>query len=324
MEKLEALQKKIRERIAGLEYSRQPENLYKPIDYTLNLGGKRLRPALCLLACDMFSDSNDKALETAIGIEIFHNFTLLHDDIMDEAPIRRGKETVYKKWNSNVAILSGDTMMALSYEFVMRAPENVRYEVFKIFNQTAIEVCEGQQYDMDFETQEQVTLEAYIEMIRLKTAVLLAGSLQIGALIGGADKNSAEILYKFGEQIGIAFQLKDDLLDAYSDVEKFGKTTGGDILENKKTFLFLKTLELANSEDRKTLLELYQSVDVDPKDKVSRVKAIFNSYEIQKHTENEIEKYYRLALDSLESLKVAEDRKTELLRFANQLKRREF
>ncbi|MEZ5147258.1 MAG: polyprenyl synthetase family protein [Bacteroidales bacterium] len=157
MEKLEALQKKIRERIAGLEYSRQPENLYKPIDYTLNLGGKRLRPALCLLACDMFSDSNDKALETAIGIEIFHNFTLLHDDIMDEAPIRRGKETVYKKWNSNVAILSGDTMMALSYEFVMRAPENVRYEVFKIFNQTAIEVCEGQQYDMDFETQEQVT-----------------------------------------------------------------------------------------------------------------------------------------------------------------------
>ncbi|MCB0823055.1 MAG: polyprenyl synthetase family protein [Bacteroidales bacterium] len=324
MEKLEALQKKIRERIAGLEYSRQPENLYKPIDYTLNLGGKRLRPALCLLACDMFSDSNDKALETAIGIEIFHNFTLLHDDIMDEAPIRRGKETVYKKWNSNVAILSGDTMMALSYEFVMRAPENVRYEVFKIFNQTAIEVCEGQQYDMDFETQEQVTLEAYIEMIRLKTAVLLAGSLQIGALIGGADKTSAEILYKFGEQIGIAFQLKDDLLDAYSDVEKFGKTTGGDILENKKTFLFLKTLELANSEDRKTLLELYQSVDVDPKDKVSRVKAIFNSYEIQKHTENEIEKYYRLALDSLESLKVAEDRKTELLRFANQLKRREF
>ncbi len=324
MEKLETLQNKIRDRIGKLKFQRPPENLYLPIDYTLSLGGKRLRPALCLLACDMFSGSADEALEPAIGIEIFHNFTLLHDDIMDEAPLRRGKETVHKKWNANVAILSGDTMMALSYEFIMKAPEKVRFEVFKIFNKTAIEVCEGQQYDMDFESREEVTLDDYIEMIRLKTAVLLAGSLKIGALIGGANGASADILYRFGEQIGIAFQLKDDLLDAYSDADKFGKATGGDIVANKKTFLFLKALALANPEDQKQLLGLYGPESTDDEKKVNRVKALFDRYGIQQHTENEIERYYKLALMSLESLDIEEHRKTELLRFANQLKRREY
>ncbi|MCB2219719.1 MAG: polyprenyl synthetase family protein [Bacteroidetes bacterium] len=324
MENLEALQKKIRDRIAELNFQQPPKNLYQPINYTVGLGGKRLRPALCLLACDMFSNASDRALEPAIGIEIFHNFTLLHDDIMDEAPIRRGKETVHKKWNANTAILSGDTMMALSYEYIMKAPENIRFEVFEIFNQTAIEVCEGQQYDMDFESSHDVTLDQYIEMIRLKTAVLLAGSLKIGALIGGSDGSSADILYKFGEQIGIAFQLKDDLLDAYSDADKFGKATGGDIVTNKKTFLYLKALTIAGQEDRKQLLSLYQSDKMDPNEKVMLVKTIFDKYDIQQHTENEIDRYYKLALMSLESLDIEEHRKTELLRFANQLKRREY
>jgi geranylgeranyl diphosphate synthase type II len=324
MENLEALQKKIRERIGELKFTRPPENLYLPIDYTLGLGGKRLRPALCLLACNMFSDTSGPALEPAIGIEIFHNFTLLHDDIMDNATLRRGKETVHTKWDANTAILSGDTMMALSYEFIMKAPESIRSEVFQIFNQTAIEVCEGQQYDMDFENRKDVTLDQYIEMIRLKTAVLLAGSLKIGALIGGSDGSAADILYRFGEQIGIAFQLKDDLLDAYSDADKFGKATGGDIVANKKTFLYLKALALAEPEDRQQLFMYYQTNHMDANEKILQVKDIFDKYNIQQHTENEIDRYYKLALMSLESLDIPEHRKTELLRFANQLKQRAF
>jgi geranylgeranyl diphosphate synthase type II len=222
MHSLESLQKKIKDRISDLNFNKKPSELYEPINYILGLGGKRLRPALCLLACDMYEGNIDEAINSAIGIEIFHNFTLLHDDIMDEAPIRRGKPTVHQKWNSNIAILSGDTMMALAYEYIMNAPENVRQQVFSIFNKTVIEVCEGQQYDMNFETQKVVLISDYIEMIRLKTAVLLAGSLQIGAAISGAAKEDAENLYNFGVNIGIAFQLKDDLLDVFSDENKFG------------------------------------------------------------------------------------------------------
>jgi len=314
----------IKDRINQLEFNQPPHQLYDPINYTLRLGGKRLRPALCLLACDMVDGDVKDALDPAIGIELFHNFTLLHDDIMDEAPIRRGKETVYKKWNSNVAILSGDTMMALSYDYVMMAPANVRTEVFLSFNKTAIEVCEGQQFDMNFEVSDNVSISDYLEMIRLKTAVLLAASLKIGATIGGADEIITKQLYQFGENIGIAFQLKDDLLDVFSDVEKFGKTTGGDIISNKKTFLYLKAFELADEATFLLLTSLFEDKKLDLAEKIEKVKEIYNLLNIRTVTEDKISEYYNKALDALSNVNVSEQSKKELLEFANQLKSREF
>lgn len=314
----------IKNRIDRLDFDRRPKELYEPIEYTLSLGGKRLRPALCLLACDMVGGNVDDALVPAIGIEIFHNFTLLHDDIMDNAPIRRGKKTVHKKWNENVAILSGDTMMALSYEYIMKAPEQVRSTVFSVFNKTAIEVCEGQQYDMNFESDHHVSIANYLEMIRLKTAVLLAGSLKIGAIIGGADEKLANDLYRFGENIGIAFQLKDDLLDVFSDVEKFGKTSGGDIVANKKTYLYLRAFELAKGETLEKLSNLFTKVNILPDNKVSQVKEIYKSLDIKNETEQQIDHYYNLALEALSEIHLPDKNKTEILNFANQLKVRVF
>jgi len=324
MRTLRELQEKIRFGIHHLDFSRAPDALYEPILYTLGLGGKRLRPALCLLACDMFSADIEQALEPALGIEIFHNFTLLHDDIMDKAPIRRGKPSVYKKWNTNVAILSGDTMMALAYEYLMKSPKDVLFEVFRVFNQTAIEVCEGQQYDMDFENEEEVKLTEYLEMIRLKTAVLLAGSLKIGAIIGGANQQDADKLYRFGENIGIAFQLKDDLLDVFSDVKKFGKATGGDILEHKKTFLYLKAKEITNPEQALHLEKTFHDVSLSDEDRIARVTAIYNDLNIRKHTEVEMDAYYALAMEALDELLIPNNRKQELIGFARSLKAREY
>jgi geranylgeranyl diphosphate synthase type II len=315
---------KIRIAIEELDFERQPNELYAPISYTLSLGGKRLRPVLCLMACDMFGGKIENAVPAALGLEIFHNFTLLHDDIMDEAPIRRGKESVYKKWNTNVAILSGDTMMALAYGQIMETPENMHSGVFQIFNQTAIEVCEGQQYDMDFETAENVGIENYLEMIRLKTAVLLAGSLKIGALIGGAGTKDAENLYHFGENIGIAFQLKDDLLDAFSDEQKFGKKTGGDILTNKKTYLYLKAFELAKGDTLTNLKSLFNSNQINAADKIKGVIEIYEQLNIKQLTGELIDKYYQRAMSSLENVKVDASRKVELIKFAEGLKGREY
>ena len=320
---LNELQEKINTGIKRLNLKKSPVKLYQPISYTLNLGGKRLRPALCLLGCDMVNGVVEQAIDPALGIEIFHNFTLLHDDIMDQAPIRRGQETVYKKWNSNVAILSGDTMMALAYEYIMKAPESVRTEVFSVFNKTAIEVCEGQQYDMNFETSDNVSITDYLEMIRLKTAVLLAGSLKIGAIIGGTENNIADALYRFGENIGIAFQLKDDLLDVFSDVTKFGKTTGGDILSNKKTYLYLKAFELATGESLKQLTDFFSKDFDNPAEKVKGVKSIYQKLNIEDITEQEIISYYSLALESLKEIDIPDERKSELLKFAGKLKLRE-
>jgi len=320
----ETILEKIRLALEKLDYNRQPEELYTPIDYTLSLGGKRIRPVLCLMACDMFGGKIEDAIPAALGLEIFHNFTLLHDDIMDEAPIRRGKKSVYKKWNTNVAILSGDTMMAVAYGQIMETPENMHSSVFKIFNQTAIEVCEGQQYDMNFETAENVGINDYLEMIRLKTAVLLAGSLKIGAVIGGADKENAESLYRFGENIGIAFQLKDDLLDVFSDEQKFGKKTGGDILTNKKTYLYLKAFELAKGDTLKTLTSLFNRNQKSDTDKIKGVIAIYEQLNIKQLAGELIEKYYREAMISLEKVKVPDLQKAELRKFADKLKGREY
>ena len=320
----ETILEKIRIAIEELDFERQPNELYAPISYTLSLGGKRLRPVLCLMACDMFGGKIEDAVPAALGLEIFHNFTLLHDDIMDEAPIRRGKESVYKKWNTNVAILSGDTMMALAYGQIMETPENMHSGVFKIFNQTAIEVCEGQQYDMDFETADNVTIDDYLKMIRLKTAVLLAGSLKIGAMIGGAETEDAENLYHFGENIGIAFQLKDDLLDVFSDEQKFGKKTGGDILTNKKTYLYLKAFELAKGETLANLTSLYSGNQKNDIEKIKGVISIYEQLNIKEFTAELIEIYYRQAMTSLEKVKVPESQKAELKKFAGNLKGREY
>ncbi len=324
MASLEDLRKKIDERIDQLDFSRSPRELYEPISYTLGLGGKRLRPALCLLACDLVGGEVEAALNPAIGIEIFHNFTLLHDDIMDKAPIRRGKETVHIRWNPNAAILSGDTMMALAYEYIMKAPEHLLSQVFSTFNKTAIEVCEGQQYDMNFETAMNIGIADYMEMIRLKTAVLLAGSLKIGALIGGADESVANELYAFGENIGIAFQLKDDLLDVFSEEEKFGKTTGGDIITNKKTYLYLKAFELAGPQQHEQLLKLFSDEYISPEEKVSRVTEIYESLSIKRHTEEQIDHYYKKAMAALHKIQLPGERKTTLLQFSDQLRKRDF
>jgi geranylgeranyl diphosphate synthase type II len=324
MHTLEQIHEIISQKIKSINLSGKPAELYEPIKYTFSLGGKRLRPALCLLGCDMLEGNPDHALDPAIGIEIFHNFTLIHDDIMDQAPIRRGRETVYKKWNQNVAILSGDTMMALAYDFIMKAPESSRTDVLAAFNKTAIEVCEGQQYDMNYETQELVTIPDYIEMIRLKTAVLLGSSLKIGALIAGVKNENAEKLYSFGENIGIAFQLKDDLLDAFSDEKKFGKMKGGDIVTNKKTFLYIKAFELAKDENLANLKRLFSNEVSDPASKISGVLEIYEKLKIQQHTEHEIRKFYQKAMTCLDHIKIDGSRKTALIEFADQLSKRNF
>jgi geranylgeranyl diphosphate synthase, type II len=320
----EKIHELIYQRIAKIKLSGKPVELYEPISYTLTMGGKRLRPAMCLLACDLFAGEVNNAVDPAIGIEIFHNFTLVHDDIMDQAPIRRGKPTVYKKWNRNIAILSGDTMMALAYEYIMKAPERVRSEVFSVFNKTAIEVCEGQQYDMNFETNQEVKITDYIEMIRLKTAVLLAASLKIGALIGGAGLVEAEKLYSFGEYIGIAFQLKDDLLDAYSDEVIFGKIKGGDIITNKKTYLYLKALEVGRAKDLDDLRRLFSAEMIDHREKIKSVLQVYEKLNLRQLTEFEIMSYYEKAVKLMEEINVEPKRKKALKGIADQLNDRNF
>ena len=284
--------------------SKQPNLLYDPIVYSLSQGGKRIRPLLTLMGCEMFGGDVEKALYPAVGVEIFHNFTLLHDDIMDKAPIRRGQPTVYKKWNDNVAILSGDAMFAVAYDFLTRTDSNYVQRIIQAFNRVAIGVCEGQQYDMDFETQEDVTIPEYINMIRLKTSVLIGGALEIGGIIGNASDSDLQHLYAFGENIGLAFQLQDDWLDVYSDVEKFGKVYGGDIAVNKKTFLYLKALELANDEQSKRLKHYFSSTDFDTTEKFNAVLSIYNELNISEHTKSEMQKYQGLAMNALSQISV--------------------
>lgn len=301
-----------------------PSELYDPIVYTLSMGGKRLRPILTLLACDLYNGDLNEAIHPAIGLEIFHNFTLLHDDIMDMAPIRRGKPTVYKKWNTNIAILSGDTMFACAYDYVIKTNPAHLAAILPVFNQTAREVCEGQQYDMNYETQTEVSIADYMVMIRLKTAVFLAGALKIGALIGGASADDAQNLYLFGEKIGMAFQLMDDLLDVFGDVTKFGKKTGGDIVTNKKTFLYLKAFELAKGEQKTTLNQYFGTTQCDAQEKIDAITAVYNQLSIRQITEMLMEDYYQDALLHLERVNQPAERKQYLKQFAAQLMKRDF
>jgi len=305
----------IEKEIQQISYPKTPELLYDPIAYIMGLKGKRMRPILLLMAHQLFDKDLTKAISPALAIEIFHNFTLLHDDIMDNAPLRRGNPTVHEKWNNNVAILSGDTMVVQSYQMMADVDASIVKDVLNVFSKAATEVCEGQQWDMDFETQDDVSLSDYMKMIEYKTAVLLAASLQIGGITAGADKKEQEHLYGFGKNIGIAFQLKDDLLDAFGSPDTFGKQLGGDILANKKTFLYLKALQLADDIAKKQLQDYYTSEDSEGK--ISAVKGIFKSFDIEKHTLDMMKAYYTKAIKHLDA--IDSNNKAPLIAFSESL-----
>ena len=301
-----------------------PSELYQPITYTLNLGGKRIRPVMVLLTCDLFGGDIETAINPAIAIEIFHNFTLLHDDIMDNAPIRRGKETVFKKWNTNVAILSGDTMFALAYKYLVKTKVPDIQSILDIFTKAAIEVCEGQQYDMNYETNDNVSIPEYIEMIRLKTAILIATSLRTGAVVAGADKTDVENIYLFGENVGIAFQLMDDLLDVYGNQEVFGKKIGGDIVTNKKTYLLIKAMNEAKDKDLAELKKYFSSTNFNDEEKIKSVTEIYNKLGVKESTNQLINDYYDKALMCLSKISINDDKKAVLKKYSDQLVTRDF
>jgi geranylgeranyl diphosphate synthase type II len=313
------LQKLIENAIQQIPYPSAPANLYEPIKYIMSLGGKRIRPVMVLMAAELFTDEVSKAMDVALAIETFHNFTLVHDDIMDNAPLRRGKQTVHEKWGVNNAILSGDVMMVESNKHLSKVALNVLKPVLDTFNKTAQEVCEGQQLDMEFENRDNVSIAEYIEMIRLKTAVLLGGAMKLGAMVGGSSNEDACLLYQFGENLGIAFQLQDDILDVYGDPEKFGKQVGGDIISNKKTFLHLKAKELIGVEEAEVLLGSHES---DSK-KVAAVTQLYNNYGLRELAVTEMETYLTDAFQSLDALSVAEERKQYLRTLAKQIMDRE-
>ncbi|MBR9922146.1 MAG: polyprenyl synthetase family protein [Bacteroidetes bacterium] len=317
----EILRKHFLEYLKSSDLGHYPAALYEPVDYILENGGKRLRPVLLMMGHGLFAEDHKDALPAALAVEVFHNFTLLHDDIMDEAPLRRGKETVHKKYGLNAGILSGDVMMIKSYELLLgsKASAETKEDIMKLFSLTARQVCEGQQLDMDFETREDVELPEYLQMIEWKTAVLIAAALEIGARLGGATTEDAAHLYEFGRNMGLAFQVQDDLLDTFGDPEKFGKRPGGDILQNKKTFLILSGLELANSAQAKELQKLYYQPAADPDQKVSAVKEWFLKLGVPEQAKAAQEQYRRSAHAHLAAVDAPEDKKSALADLAESL-----
>jgi len=301
----------------------EPVNLYGPIAYTLEMGGKRLRPVMVLLGYNLFFDDIKKAYPSAMAIEVFHNFTLLHDDIMDQADVRRNSQTVHKKYNENIAILSGDAMSIMAYNYLLKSEAQDIRPMLQLFSRTALEVCEGQQLDMDYETRNDVSIQDYLNMIRLKTAVLLACSLKMGALAANENGKIADMLYDFGINLGIAFQLQDDLLDVFADRDKFGKKIGNDIVSNKKTFLLLKALELSDELTKNEMLEWIGKETFDATEKVQTIKNIYNKLNIKDITLNYIEKYYQSALDSCDKMDLATDKKAALLQLAHMIMKRD-
>lgn len=316
MQTIEEYIELINKAVANIEYPKTPFGLYEPVKYQLDMGGKRVRPLLTLMACDMFGGDIDSAISPALGLEIFHNFTLLHDDVMDKAEIRRGRPTVHIAWSENTAILSGDAMQIVATQKVCDAPANVHKEVLDLYNKTALEICEGQQYDMEFESREDVTVKEYINMIRLKTAVLIGCALKMGAIIGGATPQQSDALYKFGENIGLAFQLQDDYLDVYGDTKTFGKKIGGDILNNKKTYMLISAMTLAEGETKERLLALLDGPQDD--NKIEQVTAIYTELGIDKMAREKISEYSQKALAYLNNIPNNE----ELKEFANSLTER--
>ena len=307
-------------KLEQISWSKKPQGLYEPIGYVLSLGGKRIRPTLTLMACNLFSEDVQPAMNTALGLEIFHNFTLLHDDIMDKADVRRGHLTVHKKWDDNTAILSGDVMQIASYQFIAKTPVTYLKPVLDLFSQTAAEICEGQQYDVDFEKREKVKGEEYLEMIRLKTAVLLGCALKTGAWIGGAGEEDAQLLYDFGINIGLAFQLKDDLLDVYGDETTFGKKIGGDILCNKKTYLLIHALELAKGNNASEIQKWLKISDNNlANEKIKAITSLYDTLGVKAICEDKMQYFYSKAIANLKKVSVLENKKQELRNLAEKL-----
>lgn len=299
-----------------------PENLYEPIRYILSLGGKRIRPILTLMACDIFGEDINKALPAAAAVEIFHNFSLIHDDIMDQAPLRRGNPTVHQKWDLNTGILSGDAMLILAYQYFEQYEPEIFKELAKLFSKTALEVCEGQQWDIDFENRDDVTISEYLKMIEYKTAVLVAAAFQMGAIVAKTSDKDKQNVYDFGLNLGIAFQLQDDYLDTFGEAETFGKQIGGDIIENKKTYLYLKAISDGRTEDKEQLLHLYSITPKENQDKIQSVKSIFVNSGSDQKTKQAIEAYTKKAFEILDQMEISSDKKQQLRKFGEGLMNR--
>lgn len=314
----------VNEFLANLPYERKPKSLYEPIRYVLSMGGKRIRPTLMLLGYNLFKDNPEKILMNAVALETYHNYTLLHDDLMDNADLRRGHETVHKKWDANTAILSGDSMLVLAYERMAQCDEKHLAKVLKLFTTTALEIGEGQQFDMEFENRNDVKEEEYIEMIRLKTSVLLACALKMGAILADASDEDAENLYKFGEQIGLAFQLQDDYLDVYGDTKVFGKEIGGDITSNKKTYMLINAFNLANDTQRAELQKWVDAKDFDRAEKVAAVTRLYNEIGIDKLAQDKIAYYFEQSKKYLDAVSVPAERKEELAKYAQKMMKRQY
>lgn len=314
----------INEYLDNLPYERKPAGLYDPIKYVLSIGGKRIRPTLMLLAYNLYKEDPERILSSAVALETYHNYTLLHDDLMDNASVRRGQPTVHKKWDANTAILSGDSMLVLAYERMAKCPVEKLKPVLDLFTETALEIGEGQQYDMDFETRNDVREEEYIEMIRLKTSVLLACATKMGAILANAPQEDADNLYKFGEQMGLAFQLQDDYLDVYGDPEVFGKAIGGDILCNKKTYMLINAFNLANDEQRKRLQQWVNAENPDPRQKIEAVTQIYNEIGISQLAEQKIKHYFNESRKYLEAINLPKERKLELEAYTDKMMKRNY
>ena len=319
MHSISHYQELISQYFSELHLTKEPENLYKPIEYILSLGGKRMRPILTLMAAEVFDVDCKKALAAATAIEVFHNFSLVHDDIMDDAPLRRGNETVHEKWNINTGILSGDAMLILAYQHFEEYEPNIFRDLAKLFSKTALEVCEGQQYDVDFETRDDVTIAEYLKMIEYKTAVLVGAAMKMGAIVAETSEQNANLIYDFGLNLGIAFQLQDDYLDAFGDPKTFGKQVGGDIIENKKTYLYLKAIEFSQTEEKEQLLNLFSIQPSDNTDKISSVKEIFNQTKASEATQKAIQDYTFKAFETLEKMNISGEKKIMLRTFGENL-----
>jgi geranylgeranyl diphosphate synthase type II len=324
MLKASEISDKVNEFLAALPYTRKPVSLYDPIRYVLSMGGKRIRPTLMLLAYNLYKDNPESILMTACALETYHNYTLLHDDLMDNADLRRGQETVHRKWNANTAILSGDSMLVLSYERMIQCNSKYLKKVLNLFTETALEIGEGQQYDMDFESRMDVTESEYIEMIRLKTSVLLACALKMGAILADASEKDANALYKFGEQIGLAFQLQDDFLDVYGDPKVFGKSIGGDITSNKKTYLLINAYNNADDNQRAELDRWINAKEFDRKEKVAAVTHLYNEMGIAKMALHKISYYFEQSKKYIDAVGVSEERKVELKNFVECMMHRQY
>lgn len=314
----------VNEAIQSLPFNRQPTSLYEPVRYVLSIGGKRMRPVLMLLAYNLFKDNPQSILNQACALETYHNYTLLHDDLMDNADLRRGHETVHKRWNANTAILSGDSMLVLAFQQMAQCPEDKLKAVLDLFTETALEIGEGQQYDMDFEQRMDVREDEYIEMIRLKTSVLLACALKMGALLADASADDANLLYTFGEQIGLAFQLQDDFLDVYGDTKVFGKAIGGDIVSNKKTFMLINAFLRANEQQRAELHRWVEATEFVEQEKIAAVTRLYNEIGIDTLAQERIDHYFKQGLDCLEAVKIDAERKEQLTAYVYKLMKRNY